>query len=398
MSTAKGSAPGAGSDTILGDIIREAVEILTKNGMQGAGVASAIVAKLRSRFPVGSELALKFAGISAGKMVADFVASSGIVPPAMKVFVVPIIDDVIKGIASGVAESAAAPQAAPQEQKPVTAESPKGEMLVAVCRDLPGVHEFADGHLLCPMARASKQQWEKDNPSRQDQKKSQEKGKGGKPKINIENVEKPGKPFPMEIMPYSLAKRTTVDPFCPVCQISIKHEEALAEAGEKKPRKPMDRTKWAEEIGHEGRWLTIVLAGSTTLKQSDFINEATQVPPGLWKDLARTIATRMINRARKVAGTMIVRLGDPLPEEFYSNADATTLHLEDIEYCIRFLSGFGVTKLELPTRAEMALDRVASYIPAETVKKGAKIALIGCVVLALIGLVALIGILAAISP
>lgn len=396
MSTAKG--PVVEDDTILGDIIREAVEMLTKNGMQSVGVASAIVANLRNRFPVGSELALKFAGISVGKMVADAVARLGIVPPAMKAFVVPIIDDVIKGVASGVAESAATPQAAPQEQKPVTAESPKGEMLVAVCPDLPGVHEFADGHLLCPMARASKRQWEKEHPPKQDQKKMQEKGKDGKQRQHFENVEKPGLPYPMEIMPYPLAKRTTADPFCPVCQISAKHEETLAKAEEKKPRKPMDRAKWAEKIGYEGRWLTIVLAGSTTLKQSDFINEATQVPPDLWKDLARTIATRKMNRARKAAGTMIIHLGDPIPEEFYSNADETTLQPDDIEYCIRFLSGFGVTELELPTRAEMALDRVASHIPAETMKKGVKVVVITCLVLGLIGLAALIGILVAISP
>ena len=394
MSTAGGSAAAAGTDTILEDVIREAAEMVTKQGMKSAGVASVILSKLRSRFPLGSELALKFAGISAGKMVADAVAHSTAVPPVMKALIAPIIDDVIKGITSGMAEGAVASH----DQKPVTSESPKGEMLVAVCRGLPGVHEFADGHLLCPMARAMKERWEIEHPPKKDQKKSQEKGKGGKPKIHIESVEKPGEPFPIEIIAYPLAKRTTADPFCPVCQISGKHEEALAKAEEKKPRKPMDRAIWSREIGREGRWLMIALAGSTGLKQSDFINEAVEVPPDLWRDLAYAVALRMTNRARKVVGAMLVRIGEPLPEGFYESADTTTLPPEDVEYCIKFLSGFGVTKLEAPTKIERVLDRIGENIPAESVKKGMKITLIGFGILGVAAVVAFIILLSQLTP
>src|SRR3989338_202331 len=143
-----------------------------------------------------------------------------------------------------------------------------------------------------------------------------------------ESVERPGAPYQMEIVTYVLAKRMTVDPFCPVCQISVKHEEALAEAEEKKPYKPMDHAKWSKEIGHNGRWLMIVLAGSTGLAQSDFINEAAKVPPELWKDLAYFIALRIVNRARKNNGMAIMQTGEPIPPDFFQRQDVTVLDPE----------------------------------------------------------------------
>ena len=160
----------------------------------------------------------------------------------------------------------------------------------------------------------------------------------------------------------------------------------------------MDRAIWSREIGREGRWLMIALAGSTGLKQSDFINEAVEVPPDLWRDLAYAVALRMTNRARKVVGAMLVRIGEPLPEGFYESADTTTLPPEDVEYCIKFLSGFGVTKLEAPTKIERVLDRIGENIPAESVKKGMKITLIGFGILGVAAVVAFIILLSQLTP
>lgn len=159
-----------------------------------------------------------------------------------------------------------------------------------------------------------------------------------------------------------------------------------------------DREKWCQEVGPEGMWITVALAGSTGLKQSDFINEMTNVPPTAWRTLAHHIAIRIVNRVRQSSGLAIMRLNESMPVEFFRQPDVTELCYEDVKYCIQFLSGFGVTKLKLPTMIERAFHRIGESIPTINARRFVKVVAAVSVVLVAIGVIAFFVLLSQLTP
>lgn len=167
---------------------------------------------------------------------------------------------------------------------------------------------------------------------------------------------------------------------------------------EKKRNALDDSEKWCMKVGPEGMWIAVALAGSTGLKQSDFINEMTNVPPTAWRTLARHIAIRIMNRVRQSSGLAIMRIDEPMSVEFFRQPDITELCYEDVKYCIQFLSGFGVTKLKLPTTIERALHRIGEILPTINAMRLVKVAVIVSVVLVAIGVIAFFVLLSQLTP